>query len=296
MRPGPAGLVTSLRAMRWRRLATPYAAALGWIMLLQVALPNGGYQSFPGTGLGQVMPNAKWYRDILAQQIGLKKWGQNHLSLWGSETLGLVMLTVVLTLAAIGVVARMLTSAATDAPVIGYFAAVIGIFGVTPFHEGRYLFSITPLLVYFAYQAVVFIADALPRPTAPILAAALIAPLLATNLSAIWDRTEAALQYDATIWGPEFPTAKEMFAAVEEYTADDDVVAFFRARLMTFETDRRALQLTTFDEIATKADWYAMAKDSTYSQYLLTDEQAAEAGFVRRWENQNFVLWQVPRP
>lgn len=299
--PAPAeeagvGPWDAVRRLRWSRLVIPYAAAVAWIVGLQLALPNGGYQSFPGTGLAQVKPNALWYRDILAQQIGLKRFGVPRLEVFGSEQLGLVVLTAVLTMALIGIVARTFAAPAVDASVIGYFVAVTGIFAITPFHEGRYLFSITPFIVYFAVQGVAFIAtDA--RPPIPVVAGLLlIAPSLMANVDAIWTRTQNQLKYDVVIWGPEFPTSREMFDAVSRIAGPDDVVAFFRARLMTFYTDRRALQLTNLPEISAKADWYTMAKDSTYSQALLTDADAAAAGLVKRWENANFVLWEVPDP
>lgn len=290
------GAGAALQQLRWSRLLTPYLVAGAWIVGLQVGLPNGGYQSFPGTGLGQVRPNAIWYRDILAQQIGLKQFGVATLGVFGSEQLGLILLTAIVTLAVIGVVARSIMAPTVDAPVLGYFVAVTGIFAITPFHEGRYLFSITPFIMYFAYQAMVFIAGNAPSPVPMLAGMLLIAPSLVTNVDAIWERTDRQLQYDVTIWGPEYPTSLEMFSAVKQLTGPDDVVAFFRARLMSFYTDRRALQLTTLPEIEAKADWYAMAKDSTYSQYLLTDAEAAALGIVKRWENTNFILWQVPQP
>ena len=283
-------------ALRWNRLIAPYAVAGVWIVGLQVGLPNGGYQSFPGTGLGQLAPNAKWYRDILAQQIGLKKFGIPKLELFGSEQLGLIVFTGLVTLAAIGLIVRAFSAPAIDASVIGYFVAVTGIFAITPFHEGRYLFSIAPFIVYFAYQATVFIVGTAPSPLPMVAGAVLLAPCLITNVDAIWERTDRQLQYDVTIWGPEFPTSLEMFDAVKQITGPDDVVSFFRARLMTFYTDRRALQQTTLPEIMAKSDWYSMAKDSTYSQYLLTDAEAAAMGVTKQWENANFVLWRIPDP
>ena len=291
-----AVVVSSPPRVQWKRLATSYGVAGVWIVGLQIGLPAGGYQSFPGTGLGQFGPNAKWYRDILAQQIGLKTFGIPKLELFGSEQLGLIVFTALITLAVIGLIARAFSAPTVDASVIGYFVAVTGIFAITPFHEGRYLFSITPFVLYFAYQATVFIVGTAPSPLPMLAGALLLAPSLITNVDAIWERTDRQLQYDVTIWGPEFPTSLEMFEAVKQTTGPDDVVSFFRARLMTFYTDRRALQQTTLPEIMAKSDWYAMAKDSTYSQYLLTDGEAAAMGVTKAWENANFVLWKIPDP
>ena len=108
-------------------------------------------------------------------------------------------------------------------------------------------------------------------------------------------RTALRLDYgNYVIWGPEDPSSKEMFAAVQEFTRGDDKVGFFRARAMNLYTDRQSVQLTTLPDILDKADYYAMAKDSTYSQKLLTDQEAADAGLTKVWENPQWVLWRVP--
>jgi hypothetical protein len=38
-----------------------------------------------------------------------------------------------------------------------------------------------------------------------------------------------------------------------------------------------------------------MEKGSNYSQPDVSDEQAAQAGLVKVWENAKFVLWKIPR-
>jgi hypothetical protein len=87
----------------------------------------------------------------------------------------------------------------------------------------------------------------------------------------------------------------EMWAAVEQYTRADDVVAFFRSRAMTLQTDRRSIQSGGLETILDAADYYAMEKGSNYSQPDVSDDQAAEVGMVKVWENTKFVLWKIPR-
>ena len=142
----------ALRAVQWTRVATPYAAALAWIGGLQIVLPTVIYQSFPNTGLSQVKPNIIWYRDILAEQIGLKDAGYPELQLLGSAGLARFALGLFVGLSIIGIGARAIRATALDASLIGYLVGVSAIFAITPFHEGRYLFSITPLMAYFAFH------------------------------------------------------------------------------------------------------------------------------------------------
>ena len=108
-----SGPLHELRAVQWTRVATPYAAALAWIGGLQIVLPTVIYQSFPNTGLSQVKPNVIWYRDILAEQIGLKDAGYPELQLLGSADLARVACsTLFVGLSIIGIGARAIRATA----------------------------------------------------------------------------------------------------------------------------------------------------------------------------------------
>lgn len=109
------------------------------------------------------------------------------------------------------------------------------------------------------------------------------------------DRTSAGDATGVPQWGPTDRSVMEMWAAVEQYTRADDVVAFFRSRAMTLETDRRSIQSGGLETILKAADYYAMERGSNYSQPDVSDEQAAEVGMVKVWENAKFVLWKIPR-
>ena len=96
------------------------------------------------------------------------------------------------------------------------------------------------------------------------------------------------------MWGPADPAAEQMFAKVREIVPEGDVVAFFRGRAMTLLGERQGLYLTVLDQILERSDWYVMEKNSTYSQYALSAEEADANGITRVWENNRFVLWKVP--
>jgi len=105
-------------------------------------------------------------------------------------------------LAVVGLVLRLVLHFADDAPLAGYLLAVSFIFGITPFHEGRYLFSITPFLVYFAYQGTACLFELLPtfddrsslRSRVATVSCAIVASLfvflfVCGNGSGLWRRT-----------------------------------------------------------------------------------------------------------
>jgi hypothetical protein len=216
-----------------------------------------------------------------------------------------VVFTVFLMLAVLGLVVRLVYRFSEDAPIAIYLFAVSFIVGTLPFHEGRYLFSITPLLVYFAYQGIAATipgiagprADSWSRPMRLLpgaLAIAFLAVFMVGSTVDLYHKTSYRLRYDYAHWGPEHPSSVEMFAEVHSRTRHDEVVSFFRARALNLYSDRQSLQLTEADHILARADWYVMVKESTYVQVLLTEEDAADLGLTLEWENDRFVLWRVP--
>jgi hypothetical protein len=164
--------------------------------------------------------------------------------------------------------------------------------------------SVSPFMVYFAYQAIASTGQDLMLPEASararavpgIAAAVVIGILVAGHVVPVYDRVAFRLEYTYAHGGPDHPAAQEMFQAVRDRTRGDDVVAFFRARVMNLYTERRSLRLTWVDQITQRADWYAMQKDSTYAQALLSPEEGAELGWAVEWENDRWVLWRIPQP
>ena len=291
----------ALRSVQWTRVATPYAAALAWIGGLQLVLPTVIYQSFPNTGLSQVKPNIIWYRDILAEQIGLKDAGYPELQLLGSGGLARFALGLFVGLSIIGIGARAIRATALDASLIGYLVGVSAIFAITPFHEGRYLFSITPLMAYFAFHGAAQIVELLApegprgRRAAVAVGTAFVLVFTLANAHDLWRRTDARRdQGDQVIWGPADPNAIQMFDAVRATTDEDDVIGFFRARAMNLYSDRRSLQVTSLAHVLERTDFYVMATNSTYSQVLISDEEADAAGLEKVWENAFFIIWATP--
>lgn len=106
------------------------------------------------------------------------------------------------------------------------------------------------------------------------------------------DEIQAANDTGIAQYGPDHPQLQAIFAAVEDETRADDVVGFFKARMMTLHTDRRTLQTTNLQVMAQNADYYAMRKNSEYSQPAMTDRGAETYAMTVVWEDANWVLWR----
>jgi hypothetical protein len=293
----------SLRS-RVRPLLTPYVSfivAVAFVQFVRPAPVKSPEEHFGPTGLQNVRFNAEWYVDPLAEMVGLKDGGANPIEYAGSHTAGVVLLTLLVGSAVLGIVVAVFQDPRRDAHLAAGLLALSLAVLVQPFREGRYLFSAVPLIAYFAVRGLGWLAVGLvARTPTSDHAVRWFAPsvLVALLLSGVLVDTRSMVDYhwtyDYTHWGPEAPEALELFDAVVRLTDSRDVVVFYQARTMNLYTGRRAIQGNSVPMMRERGDWYAMTRDSDYIQTPLTDEEAAELGFVKVWENGSFVLWDIP--
>lgn len=293
--------VKVLRDVNWKRVSIPYVTFFFGVIVFHLLLPTVLLPSAPGTGLQNVSSRVDYYRDILAQQIGLQRPG-SPIELLGSESAGHRALFYLVVLGAIGLVARLWQRREEDAAIAAFLACSSLLMLVSPYQEGRYLFTITPFLAYFAYQAVptvihlYFPQNRMGFRIVTALSAVALFGLVIPNARVTAESTDYHLDYTYVVHGPESPDAQEMFEAVRQYTRADDVILFFRARPMTLYADRRSIMGANLEQLLPRSDWYVMAKNSTYSQKLLSDAEAEAYGLTKTWENEGWVMWRVPQP
>jgi len=293
---------------RWDRLALPHLVAAGMVLGLQLVLPASLTVDKPaGGGFGAIWPNVQWYRDAFAEQIGLKDGGAAPLSLFGSERAALALLTLIVCLAIVGLVGRLVTHRSRDAHLVVYLVVTSLVVGTLPFHEGRYLFSLTPLLLYFAYQGLPVLVAGLDRlrrarterfgrlvAVGAHLPLLIVVPLVVANADDFAHAVEYHHEHEYVIEGPETPSSQEMFAAVQRCTRGDDIVQFARARAMNLYTGRRSIQTGGTDQALQRADWLVLANSSVdYSEPPIAIAQAGELGLERVWHNAEWSLLRV---
>ncbi len=291
--------VKALREVKWRQVFLPYIAFGAGVAAFFVLLPTALLPNAPGAGLQNIPFRVAYFDDILAEHVGLKDPGL-PMELFGSEVAARGVLVLLVILAAVGLIGRLLDRFEEDVALGAYLVGMSFIMLISPYEEGRYLLTVTPLLAYFAYQALPTIGHLVSGRRA-LVALASVFPLLAfAGLSSLNARdlvhsTRYHLDYEYIMHGPESPDAQQMFQAVRELTRPNDVILFFRARAMTLYTDRPAIQGSNLDQMLERADWYVMAKGSTYSQKLLSRDEARAYGLTNLWENEWWVMWRVPR-
>ncbi|MGI9051792.1 MAG: hypothetical protein ACR2HQ_03945 [Ilumatobacteraceae bacterium] len=282
----------------WRPILAPYAAFLAGAVAIQLLRPSpilNPSEDVGSSGLQNMWPNLRWYWDRLAELLGLKAEVVGSLDLFGNSMAAEIVLGVILVLAALGIVAVLVRRPRRDLHLVVTVVAISLAVLAQPFKEGRYLITIAPFVVYFAVRGVrAIVAGPRWRALRWAVPTALLVTLVANNVVDTRSRFVDHLERETMWWGPEARDAQELFAAVESLTDPDDVVVFAQSRTMNLYTDRRAVQGNSVPMMLAAGDWYAMTRNSDYIQTLLTDADAADLGFEKRWENPSFVLWRIP--
>jgi hypothetical protein len=292
----------------WSAMAGPWLsfAVVGGVGHLLFPAPIRGNVDVAGDpGLSQVEPNLIWYRESFAELVGLKRIGDEPVQAFGVHWLGTTLLWTLLLAAiaaAIWAIGRAVAGRGSiDVSIVGAVVGMGLIVMMTPYHYQRYLMTLAPLVLLLAVRGIAQLIGLVRSwdrgGWAPQLAVSLV---LLAPLALHIDVTTNSLRFHSAVdyvhRGPEDRPTQELWNAVRRYTDGRDVVVFFQARSMTFYTRRLSIVGNNEQMMVERGDWYAMERDSDYLQTPLTDERAAELGFVRVWQNDRYVLWDIPPP
>lgn len=274
---------------RWRRLdrraiATPYVSFVVGVLALQALLPSALAPEYAGSGLHQTWRKLHGsFRVAFGEQLGL-------------DHLHGIALVAVLALVVGGVVLRLATNAADDIGLVVFATVSMTIVGMIPAVADRYLLAVTPFAVYFAAQAIA--AVRLPRDTGRWAAVGALGAMTLLHVTKLPDPVRAiqhANESGTVQDGPLTAYAQAGFDAVRHHTHESDVVAFFKARSMTFFTGRRAVQSSDLQVLRERSDFFLARRHSGFSQPLVSDVDAAAMGWVSVWSSDQWQLWRLPR-
>ncbi len=286
--------VLDLRRLRGRwhtvdrlKVATPLVTFVVGVTLFQLLLPSTLAPEYSDSGLHQTWRKITGpFTSTFADQLGYPDWHGGRL--W-----------LVFLLAVTGLLVRLWKAPGLDAPLAVYAVGSLVVVGMIPAEADRYLLAVTPFAVYFAAQALS--AVPLPRPgrwrCSPWLAVVFLAIVTIDHASELPSQLEQVRRFNdggGLLDGPEQPYAVAGFQAVLTYTHEDDVVAFFKARSMTFHTDRRAVQSSPLDPVRKRADYFLMRRASTYSQPLVSESEGLAMDWEIVWQDNTWVLWRLP--
>jgi hypothetical protein len=278
------------------RLAVPYVAFIAAAGTLQVMLPSTVVPKYEGTSIANVWRFNDRLARNLARVTGLQRpWDRDPMVL-GSTRLGVLALSVLLLLAFVGAAVAVVrrSERLRDLHLVTYALAAYLIGGSFRSPIDRYVGTVGPILTLLAATVVFAGARRYWRPlVASIVVSVPLAAIIAGNLANAHVRVEAADRMkavDAVEWGPTHPQAIEMFAAVERFTAENEVVAAPKARAMVFETGRPSIQVDDYRPLPTEVDIaLIVAERDTRLAYDLALDSAR---YELVWSNLRFELFR----
>lgn len=277
------------RAVEWKQVLTPYVTFVGGVVFFQLLLPSALAPEYSQGGLGTVWQKFTGpYRATFTDQLGLPKLE----GIW----FALLLLLVVA-----GIVVRLWRATRQDLPWVVFALGAIVIVGSAPNPSLRYLMAITPFGLYFAAQALANIPLPFPQQrlrNAGLVAVVALAALTVYHLPKVQDRLDLVAQRRANgtdmADGPEMPYVQKAWAALDTYTHQDDIVAFWKVRAMGLYTRRRGVQTTSRQVIEQRADYYLMKKGQEQYQFLVSVPDGESFGWSVVWEDDRWVLWKIP--
>jgi hypothetical protein len=191
---------------------------------------------------------------------------------------------------------RLWRSPRTDIAWVVFPLVSLVVIGSAPNPSLRYLMAITPFGLYFATQALANVP--LPRRMGAWVAVAALAVLTAYHLPKVQDRVEQVQTQRERgtdmADGPSSPYVLKAWDALDRYTHQDDIVAFWKVRAMALYTNRRGVQTVRRDVIEQRADFYLMKKGQTAFQLLVTEPEGLAYGWTVVWEDESWILWRMP--
>ncbi len=276
------------------RVLLPHSCALLIVWLLQVVLPSTLVPQYTGTSISNVWRFRTDHIEHLAELIGLKRPWEANPTVFDNVALGWVAVSLYLVLAAIGIALALTLNRRRDLHLVVYAGAALAIGGSFRSPINRYLCTVAAVLLLLALVALTTIlrkprVAALSTTVAVVALGGIIVGDLA-NANIRIDRATAFADAGEIEWGPTHPDAIAMFDAVVELSGPSDVIAAPKARAMTLETGRRAVQVDDKRPLPTTVN---LALIVTEVHTDLTDELRAEPDrYEMVWRNARFVIFQ----
>jgi hypothetical protein len=249
----------------------------------QLLLPSVLAPSYPDAGLHQTWRKLQGpFHAAFGAQLGFA-----HLA-------GFALVMVVAFVAG-GIVLRLNEAPADDIALVVFATGSMVIVGMIPAIADRYLLAVTPFAVYFAAQAIAGLPW--PRHLGRWIATGVVGALVVLHATDLPERVRTIDRINAAgvQEGPLTASSAAAFEAVRTHTHQSDVVAFFRARAMTLFTDRRSVQSSDLQVLRERSDFFLARRGSSFSQPVVSDVAAAAMGWTAVWQDEGWVLWQLPR-
>ncbi len=282
----------------WLRLVVPHLSALATVLTVRTLLPSVLVPSYSGTGIHNVWGFWERHVDHLAEVSGLKSQYADAPAVFGNTTLGWIGVVVYFTAAALGMVFAVWVHRRRDLHLVVYAIAAFLVGASFRSALNRYVASVAPVLFLLGMVAVVSIPRERWRTIGKVAAGFGVLAIIGGNVWSAENRLDFTQQFaDAGLveFGPTHPAAIEMFDFVEANSAPGDVVAGPKARALTLETDRRAVQVDRWRPLPDDFDPVLVVTERNDPIEATIRDTHADR-YIEVWANSRFTVFAAIDP
>ena len=163
----------------------------------------------------------------------------------------------------------------------------------------RFIFPLLPFYLYFVFMGLRVLQQALagperkPRPELVTVFTVVLGVLF------IYTSTHRAVNNfpeRKMAEGPYTPASKEIFAYLEEGTEPQEIIVFFKPRVLSFMVPRQSLRVTNLEELKEgKGDYLLYYKPLDFGQVLGKEYEELQRQLPPVFENDEYVLYKLAR-
>ena len=166
-----------------------------------------------------------------------------------------------------------------------------------PYWQGpRYIFPLLPIFIYFTFQGMKFVIQALPERYTQIGYRTLYSFWSLIALIFLFNSSINAyinLQHDRAINGPFDQYSKEVYRYIREATPANSVIIFFKPRVMVLMTDHQTIMSTECDRML-KGDYLVLSRKVGKNQQIPPEEiDACHLPLKEVLKNSRFIVYQI---
>jgi len=181
--------------------------------------------------------------------------------------------------------------------IILFFIFSLALFLITPFYQGiRYVLPIIPVFIYLFVKGLAYVSEMLHHKYGRYIFTFTLTVLVLLSFKSIITFSYNHYRSPETMAGPYEDESLEMFVYLKENTDRNDIIGFWKPRVMLLYTERNSVVLQTVNQCSERnVDLLVCYKYATQDQIPLDTITNYPDLFVNEFRNENFAIFRVNR-
>ena len=270
----------------------PYITFLIFVVIFGSILPVGSssyFEGFSGVSIKGIISNIYYYI-ILPSEF------------FGPLTASKVLYGITILFTVLGIIKNI----KKDYLYMIYISFTITLFIFVPYRQGlRYIFPILPFYIYFLFVGFskITISEVIPAKYNPLnwnlVHIFCIVILLGSCAGIVYANHYCSIIDESNVMeGPYTEESIEMFDYISTNTLNDDVIIFWKPRVLTLYTNRRCILVSDFDQIIDSDAKYIVCNEEFekhYNPLIYSIIQNRKETFKLVFQNDDYKVYEIMR-